>query len=259
MILGSVRALAVFLVLLCGRELLAQTSVTDGVLMNAENMFRDMEKKTVKLDGNVQLLFQGQHLSCDKATMDMDKQMVIAEGHVILNSDKAHIEGDKIAFNYKTNTGFIYNGFVQSGQVVLEGAVVEKVAEKRYVATDAEYTACETCPPGWNFSGRVIDAEVGGYARIQRPVFRVGGVPILILPSLIVPLKSSRQSGFLVPNIPFSAGVAPAFPKIIFGPSIAVRTLPLAPLGYSASVTRRLRITAICCPKTAADDCELRG
>lgn len=168
----------------------AQSSVTDGVLINADSMFRDLEKKTVKLKGNVQLVFKGQHLSCDKALLDLNAQQITAEGHVILYNEKTHVEGDKIVFNYRENTGYIYNGFVQSGQVVFEGEVVEKVGEDRYLASNAHYTACETCPPGWSFSGRKIDAEIGGYARIQRPVFRIGGVPVMILPSIIVPLKS---------------------------------------------------------------------
>jgi len=174
--------------------------MTDGVLINADSMFRDMDKRTVRLEGNVQVVFQGQHLSCKKAVLDLKSQRLVAEGNVILTNEKVHVEGDKVEFNYKQNVGLIYNGFVQSGQVVFEGDLIEKVDKDRYLATNGEFTACETCPAGWAFSGKKIDAELGGYARIRRPVFRVAGVPILILPSIIVPLKSARQSGFLVPS-----------------------------------------------------------
>ena len=194
----------VFLLLILSCLAWAQGSVVDGVLINAQDYFHDLEKKTVRLKGNVQLVFNGQHLSCDKATLDLKNGRVTAEGHVIIESDKIHIEGDKIFFNYRDNTGFIYNGFVKSGQVVFDGEVVEKVGENRFLASNAAYTACETCPPGWSFSGRKIDAEIGGYARIQRPVFRIAGVPVLMLPSIIVPLKSARQSGVLVPTADFS-------------------------------------------------------
>jgi len=194
----------------------AQTSVTDGVIISADSMVRDLEKKTVRLKGNVQLVFKGNHMSCDKALLNLSKQTVNAEGHIILYNEKVHMEGDKLIFNYNSNTGFLYNGFVQSGQVVFEGDVVEKTGENRYIASNAEYTACETCPPGWSFSGRTIDAELGGYAHIERPIFRVGGVPLLILPSLIVPLKSARQSGVLVPSLEFSHKGGPALSGIYF-------------------------------------------
>jgi len=172
---------------------------SDGVLINAETMDRDQQK--MRLEGNVQVVFQGQHLSCHKATIDSVKQQIIAEGDVILFNERVHAEGDRIVFNYKQNTGYIYNGFVQSGQVIFEGDVIQKVSETRYIANNAMFTACDTCPPGWSFTGKTIDAELGGYARIRRPVFKVAGFPIMILPGIIVPLKSARQSGLLVPSV----------------------------------------------------------
>lgn len=198
-------------VLLLTNSSLAQSSVTDGIIINADSMYRDLEKRTFRAEGNVQVVFQGQHLSCDRAKVDLKKQQIEASGNVILKSEKAHIEGERIVFNYKQNTGIIFKGFVQSGQVVFEGDFVEKVGEDRYIAKNAKYTACDTCPPAWSFSGRQIDAEIGGYARIKRPVFRVAGVPIMILPGIIVPLKSARQSGFLVPflDLPGRSEVAP--------------------------------------------------
>lgn len=195
-----VRNLFFLLLISIGIPVLAQSSVTDGVLINADSMYRDLDKKIVKLSGNVQVVFQGQHLSCDEAVLDLRAQTITAEGHVILSNERVHIEGDRIVFNYKQDVGHIYKGFVQSGRAIFEGDVIEKVARDRYLATNAEYTACETCPPGWSFSGNRIDAELGGYARIQNPIFRIAGVPVLVLPSIIVPLKSSRQTGFLVPK-----------------------------------------------------------
>lgn len=179
-------------------------SVADGVLVNADEMFRDLDKKLMKLDGNVQVIFQGQHMTCDHAVVDFKNEKITATGHVILTNERVYLEGEKIVFNYKNDTGTVYKGFVQSDQVVFEGDVIEKVGKDRYIATNAFYTACETCPAAWSFSGKKIDAEMGGYARIKRPVFRIVGVPVLLLPSIIVPLKSARQSGVLVPTMDYS-------------------------------------------------------
>jgi LPS-assembly protein len=179
-------------------------STADGVaIRNADSMYSD--SKIVKLEGHVQMVFQGQSLSCDSATINMKTQTLIAEGHVIVEGMKIHFEGSRIQFNYKSNTGIIYDGFVQSGQVIFQGSTIEKTGEMTFIAQNAEFTACDTCPPGWAFSGRTIEAEIGGYAYIKRPVFKVAGVPIFIFPAMTVPLKSTRQSGFLVPGLDFSS------------------------------------------------------
>lgn len=180
-------------------------STTDGILIkNADSMFHDNVKKTMKLEGRVHVVFQHQSLTCDSALINMEEQTLEAHGHVILESLKAHLEGTNLRFNYKTNTGIFYNGFVQSGQVIFEGDIIEKIGPDNYIAQNAEFTACDTCPPGWAFSGRTIEAQVGGYAYIHRPVFKVGGIPIFIFWAMMVPLKSTRQSGFLVPQLDFT-------------------------------------------------------
>jgi LPS-assembly protein len=211
----------------------AQSSVTDGVLINADTMDRDLTKKMVRLEGNVQVVFQGQHLSCRKAEVDLAKQQIRAEGDVILFNEKVHAEGDRIVFNYKQNTGYIYNGFVQSGQVIFEGDIIQKVSEQRYIANNASFTACDTCPAGWSFSGKTIDAELGGYARIRRPIFRLGGFPVMIAPGLIVPLKSSRQSGLLVPTMEQSKEGGFAFAESYFWAINRSQDFTFTPKWYS--------------------------
>lgn len=188
----------------------AQSSADGVMIRNADSMYSDSVKKIVKLEGHVQMVFNGQSLSCDSASINMKTQTLVAEGHVIIESLKMHVEGSHVQFNYKTNTGMIYDGFIKSGQVVFQGDSIEKTGENSFIAQNAEFTSCETCPPGWAFSGRTIEAEIGGYAYIKRPLFKIGGVPIFIFPAMTVPLKSKRQSGFLVPGMDFSAlgGVA---------------------------------------------------
>ena len=62
------------------REAAAQPSTADGVLINADVMDRDMEANVVRLSGNVQVVFQGQHLSCDRAELNLTTQSLRADG-----------------------------------------------------------------------------------------------------------------------------------------------------------------------------------
>src|SRR5262249_41279803 len=100
-------------------------SIADGVLIrNADFMTGNSENKTMKLEGNVHVVFQGQSLNCDRALINMSDQTIQADGHVILESIKVHVEGSRLQFNYKTNIGVIYDGFVQSGQVIFQGDLI---------------------------------------------------------------------------------------------------------------------------------------
>jgi LPS-assembly protein len=186
-----------------GSRLWAQTSV-DGLLIQAESGEHDLKKHSLELTGNVQIIFKNQHLTADKAIIYRDRKEFEAEGHVVFVTPKASLGGNKIVMNYETNVGTVYSGFIQSGQVIFEGAVIEKTGEDQYYTIQSQYTTCTTCPAAWSFSGQTIEAQIGGYALIKNSVMRIATVPVLWLPYLIVPLKSERQTGLLTPSFEHS-------------------------------------------------------
>jgi LPS-assembly protein len=184
---------------------LAQPADVGGVTLNGDNVSRDYETRTVTIEGNVKIEIGDQTLSCDKASVNLQKNEVLAIGNVLLTSPTTSIQASKMQYNYKTRTGLIEDGFVQAGQVVFEGKKVERTGENTYIAKGARYTSCTTCPAAWSFSGSEIDAEVGGYAYIKYPVLRIADFPVFILPRILIPLKTERQSGILVPSLEFSS------------------------------------------------------
>ena len=174
-----------------------------GISIAADSSEFNNESNTLTLLGNVQIIYKGYYLSSDKAVIYRESKDVVAESRVVLQTIDTYMEADKAEFNLERQLGVFYNGFIQSGKVIFEGDVIKKIDENKYEATNASYTACNTCPPAWSFSGSLIKAELGGYADISMPILRVANIPILILPKIFVPLKSERQSGFLTPDFRF--------------------------------------------------------
>lgn len=171
------------------------------VFVHALNYDGDSDKHIMQLSDEVVVIYNEQSIHCDRATINDLTNEIIAEGHLVIDSATVHMEGQKAHLNYKTNLGYVENGFIQSGQVLFEGEKITKTGPEKYLAENGYYTACASCPPAWGFRGREIDAQVGGYARLKSVIFEIANVPVLWLPYLIVPLKSDRQSGFLIPQL----------------------------------------------------------
>lgn len=189
-------------------SLISQTAgsqtLVDGLIIQADSGERNLDNQTIELNGNIQIVFKGQHLKADTVTVFQKKKELEAKGHVLLTSSQATVGGDRMLLNYETNTGTIYGGFVQAGQVLFEGSLIEKQDDETYLTFDSQYTSCTTCPPAWSFYGRSIDARLGGYAFIKNSILRFGSWPVFWLPYLIVPLKNDRQTGLLTPSFEFS-------------------------------------------------------
>lgn len=187
-----------------------RTGSGSGVVVTSESMFRDSERQIIELKGNVQIVYDQQFMSCDHAIINLANQTILAEGNLVISSAQAYVEGDSANLSYRDNTGTIINGFVKSGPVIFEGAVVKKTGPQSYDAEKASFTACTTCPTAWTFSGSRIQAEIGGYAYIKHAWLKIADFKTIWLPYLIVPLKSERQTGLLVPTIEFAGSGGPA-------------------------------------------------
>lgn len=174
------------------------------LIVNANNAFRDYELGITELSGDVQLFFKEQYISCDHAVVYEKTHIVEAKGNLVISSPTVYVEGDRAVLNYSDNTGVIENGFIKSGQVIFQGKVVRKLGPDAYQAEYSSYTACTTCPTAWTFTGTRMHAEIGGYAYIKNPIMRIANVPVLWLPYLVIPLKSERQTGFLIPSLEYS-------------------------------------------------------
>lgn len=179
---------------------LAQSTQVQGMLITADSLTRDIEKELLDLKGNVQIVRDQEHISADAAKLFLRTKRIELYGRVKMISPLHTVGGELVHLDYETNTGVIYNGYVQSGPVIFEGRVLQKISSKEYFVSEGEYTTCDNCPASWSFSGRKVRAELGGYAFIKNSVLRFGGVPVLWLPYLVVPLKSERQTGLLTPE-----------------------------------------------------------
>ncbi len=199
-----IKFLFLFLIFLASPRTFGQekspSAKVQGLLLNADNIFRDTDKDLIELQGSVQIIYQTQHIKSDKAIIYLRTKRAELFGHVEMIDPKNTIKADQIFLDYEANTGVIYNGFVQSGLVKFSGDRLDKINESEYIVSSADYTACTNCPSTWSFSGSSIRAELGGYAYIKNAILRVSEVPVFWLPYLVVPLKSDRQSGFLTPG-----------------------------------------------------------
>lgn len=182
------------------------TQTKEGVIFDAEDatIQRIDGFQKIILKRKVQVVYQGQHIACEEAIIDTKNKTIEARGRVVLISPEASLESEGLVLNYRTNTGEITNGFVKVGQVIFEGERIRKTGVDTYETLSGRYTSCQTCPEAWSISGSKVNAEIGGYAYIKNSVIRVGPVPFLWLPYLIVPLKSERQTGLLFPTYAFS-------------------------------------------------------
>lgn len=156
--------------------------------------------------GHVVITQPGRKLTADRVLYSNKTGIGIATGNVVMTEGEDVLTSDLVQFNASDMTGVVFEGRLESQSSLFEmqGKEVQKTGEKTYRFSDGRFTSCRCPDPEdrepWELTAQKADLEIEGYARARNATFRVLGVPVLWFPYVIYPLKTERQTGFLIPD-----------------------------------------------------------
>jgi len=185
----------------------AERKISKGpVNIEAGSIAYDRDTDTYSAEGNVIITFTGGFLKADSVVFNRTTGDTEASGNIFIKSDSDILEGEKVKFNVTTKTGTVYEGklFFAKNHFYINGKEIEKIGEATYHLKDATATTCDGDWPAWRFTGKELDVTIDGYGKVKHGTFQVKNFPLLYMPYMIFPAKTTRQSGFLPPRISHS-------------------------------------------------------
>ena len=176
------------------------------VTIEADSIAYDGDEDVFHAVGKVLITFSGGYLKADTATLNRTTNQALAVGHVLVQSDQDILEGEKVSFNIVSRTGTVEVGkmFIAQNHFYIQGERIEKKSEATYRLENATVTTCDGDAPDWRIAGSELDLTVDGYGVLKHGRFLVRDLPVLYVPYLIFPAKTTRQTGFLFPRFAYS-------------------------------------------------------
>jgi len=146
------------------------------VTIKADWIVYDVELKTIKAKGNLQVVTADDTLKAKEGTINLVNQTGKFKNAIVTRSeDSLHLEGDSVE-----KTG------LDTYQIVDGWAITCKLEEGQ--------------TPPWSIASAKTDIRQGGYAVLKHARFNIHDVPVFYSPYMIIPIKDTRQSGFLMPE-----------------------------------------------------------
>jgi LPS-assembly protein len=179
----------------------------DGpVAIEADSIAYNGDDDSFHATGKVKITFSGGYLKADSVTFNRSANLAHAAGHVELKNDQDILNGEKVSFNIGSRTGTVEEGgmFIAENHIYIQGERIEKKTEANYRVEKGSFTTCDGSCPDWRITGKEVDVTVDGYGTLKQGRFLVRDIPILYLPWLIFPAKTTRQTGFLFPRFSYS-------------------------------------------------------
>ena len=214
MILFS-RAIALALVLWSGTAAAEESARTDtsSVRWRAEDRFEyDEESKILVLTGNASVRYRDMELTAARIRYNTETGVIWAEGLPDTAGDgvigapefrqgnEEPLHGLRMTYNLRTEKGSVVQGRTSFEQGFYRGEEIRQIGPRTAYVAGGDFTTCERTHPHYDFYSRrmkvIQDDKV-----IARPVIlRLFGVPVFWFPFYILPIRTGRHSGILVPR-----------------------------------------------------------
>lgn len=148
-------------------------------------------------------------VKADWIVYDVARGSVKARGHIFVRIGPDTLTAETGRLDLNTETGTFTNATIvrQAKNLHLEGRVIEKTGDLTYHIEDGWVITCKLknheAPP-WSFAAADAKITDNGYAFLRNTTFRIKGVPVFYSPYMILPIKHTRQTGFLFPSFSMS-------------------------------------------------------
>jgi lipopolysaccharide export system protein LptA len=180
----------------------------DPFEITADEIHYDNPRNLYVAERNVRVEQGARRLRARWIAFSTETRLGVAEGNVELIEDGNHLIAEFMIFNVDTLQGTLYQGELDAGRdgFHIQAQELIRTGDDTFAMRDGVFTTCR-CEEGervpWTLSAADARVEMGGYGTLTNSTFDVLGVPVLWIPWIFFPMKSERETGFLLPDFEF--------------------------------------------------------
>ncbi|MFC1492122.1 LPS-assembly protein LptD [Nitrospinota bacterium] len=174
---------------------------TAAAAISADELLEDRERKRVIGRGFADVRFLGKRIQADHIEIQTETRDAVATGNIVFHTGNDRIVGSRIDFNLDSERLVIHDarGYIAATYYITAN-VIRRISEDRYEVIGGTFTTCEGDRPEWAFHAEKSTFQIEGYAHLKTPLISLMGVPAAALPYAILPIKTKRATGFLMPG-----------------------------------------------------------
>lgn len=170
--------------------------------LNADRMLTVAGGSILEAFGKVELKMGDDYIRADFARYFVNTNWVYLYGNIEMRLGGDTLSAREAEFDLRARTGWLIDGhiFIAENNAYFSAGHIIKHRGGVYSFTDLRFTTCDGDIPAWSLAAGTAVLEMDGYARLWRTSFQMVDRPVMYSPFLIIPAKSSRQTGFLLPD-----------------------------------------------------------
>lgn len=169
-----------------------------------------LNSKDVIAAGNVEIIYKGAKLTCQKITVNTDTKEGLAQGNVRLDDAGGVIEADKMNYNFGTQAGVMIDAGFRANPYFGKAEKMKKNNEIEFIGFRTQMSTCSYDNPHYRIKSRKVNFLIGEKVTCKDNLFTVGQkqqFPLFYLPEFNRSLKEPYM------HVQFSPGQSKAWGK----------------------------------------------
>ena len=194
----------------------AQEATTEPWRLEADRITYHNDPQQIIAEGEVILRHNEEksdtsvEIQADTATYRAAGSEIDARGNVFLKEENGTISATSILMNLQDQTAKLTSTTISltDHKIKFRGKLAEKIGDNKYIFHNGRVTSCQTegnSSPAWSINWKKADITIDGMAFLKHATLKVKKVPLLYIPYMVLPAKTTRQTGFLLPEISHSS------------------------------------------------------
>ncbi len=174
----------------------------EALTITAETLSYFADEHLFIAEGNVSIRYRKAKLTADYVEFHENDGNALAIGNVLYEEGIETVSADQAEFNLNSEQGTITMGTLAlDDDQYITGQEIIKTGDKTYTVKKGSFTACDSPRPAWQFRSSTARIHEGQYLQAWNTVGYIQGIPVFYVPYFIYPIKTERQSGFLIPEL----------------------------------------------------------
>ncbi len=169
--------------------------------VRAESLYFLSDENLFVAEGSVEITYGTIRLAADRVEFYQDTRDAVAIGNVVYEEEGETLMAERAEINFETELGTAYRAdLTLEDDQYISGRKIEKIGPQTYIIRRGSFTGCSSSNPDWKFSSTWAKVDQGEYLQAANTVGLVKGLPAFYFPYFIYPIKTERQTGFLIPD-----------------------------------------------------------
>ncbi|RYV00620.1 LPS assembly protein LptD [Shewanella sp. OPT22] len=173
--------------------------------------------KKAHFSGGVTFNQGDRHIYADEATVNDETQQLSAKGNLTFEDPQITIVADSLDAEIKNNSASMKGTkyWLKGQQVHGAAKGLEITPDNDLILSESSFTTCPEGHESWKLEADEIKIDSSEeWGAIYNARLKIGGVPVLYVPYMTVPVSDKRKSGLLFPKFSTSTvnGVEVALP-----------------------------------------------